>query len=428
MTHSSWQRQRLRYVCKVNPNRGKKDTLSPETEVSFVPMESIGEQGSLSLERTRRMEDVSSGYTYFEDGDVVFAKITPCFENGKGTLANNLVNGIAFGTTELHVLRPLAACDGKFLYYLTCSDIFRKHGESFMYGAGGQKRVPDDFVRDYSLHFPPLPIQKAIAAYLDKETARIDALIAKKERQIELLQEKRQAIITRAITKGLDPKAKMKHSGVEWIGEIPEGWEVKRLKFVLSVPLQYGANESAEEDDPTLPRYIRITDFDDSGILRDETFKSLPTEIAKDYLLTSGDILFARSGATVGKTFQYKGKDGKACFAGYLIRAKPEPNIIYSDYLYFFTKCSIYENWKNSIFIQATIQNIGAEKYANLIVPVPPVPVQIEIISFLKTRIEGLTILQDKLSSSITLLHEYRSSLITAAVSGQIDVSQEVSK
>ncbi len=118
------------------------------------------------------------------------------------------------------------------------------------------------------------------------------------------------------------PYPQYKDSGVEWLGEIPAHWEVLRLKFLISQPLQYGANEAAELTDPDLPRYIRITDIRDDGSLRDETFKSLPEDIARPYLLDEGDLLFARSGATVGKTFRYKPSWGAAAYAGYLIRAR----------------------------------------------------------------------------------------------------------
>lgn len=96
-----------------------------------------------------------------------------------------------------------------------------------------------------------------------------------------------------------------KDSGVEWIGKIPRDWSSVKLKFLVSEKLKYGANEPAESDDPESPRYIRITDFGFNGLLRVDTFKSLPKEVAEPYLLNNGDILFARSGATVGKTFQF---------------------------------------------------------------------------------------------------------------------------
>ena len=317
---------------------------------------------------------------------------------------------------------PKIALPG-FVFKAMQSRDFRISVELF-WSYGTQQNIGMNVIENLVVPLPPFLIQKAIAAYLDKEASRIDALISKKEHQIELLQEKRQAIITKAVTKGLDPSEKMKDSGVEWIGEIPQGWKIRRLKYCVRKPLKYGANQSAELDDPKLPRYIRITDFDDSGVLREETFKSLPEEVAKEFLLEEGDILFARSGATVGKTFQFKSYKGKACFAGYLIKASANDSIINSDFLFFFTKSSSYESWKNSIFIQATIQNIGADKYDSLIVPVPPMKLQEMITAFLVQEISNIDRLQSKIASSISLLQEYRSSLITAAVSGQIDVSK----
>ena len=112
-----------------------------------------------------------------------------------------------------------------------------------------------------------------------------------------------------------------KYTKIEYIPDIPKHWEVWKLKFLVKERLKYGANEAAELNDRNLPRYIRITDFDNDGKLRDETFKSLPYEIAKNYLLENGDMLFARSGATVGKTLLFDSYDGIACFAGYLIKA-----------------------------------------------------------------------------------------------------------
>ncbi|MCC6764434.1 MAG: restriction endonuclease subunit S, partial [Deltaproteobacteria bacterium] len=196
-----WEVKRLKFGVELNPSPLAARRLAHDAEVSFVPMEAVGEYGGLDLSRIKPLADVGSGYTYFANGDVVVAKITPCFENGKGALAAGLTNGIAFGTTELHVLRALDAVDGQYLFYVTLSDAFRRLGEAEMYGAGGQKRVPEAFAENLKHPLPPEPEQRAIAAFLDRETARIDGLVAKKERLIELLQEKRTALITRAVTK-----------------------------------------------------------------------------------------------------------------------------------------------------------------------------------------------------------------------------------
>ncbi len=269
---------------------------------------------------------------------------------------------------------------------------------------------------------PPISEQQAIANFLDKKLAQIDEYIAKKQRMIELLKEQKTVIINQAVTKGINADVPMKFSGIEWLGEIPEHWEVKKLKYLVKGKLKYGANEEAKSADKSQPRYIRITDFDGDGKLRDETFRSLEIHLAKDYLLSEGDILFARSGATVGKTFQFKDYSGLACFAGYLIKAIPKESIILSDYLYLFTKSEVYDIWKTSIFIQATIQNIGADKYSCLSVSLPPISEQQEIVSFIEKKSEKIERAIATIEKEIKLIQEYRTSLISETVTGKIDV------
>lgn len=217
-----------------------------------------------------------------------------------------------------------------------------------------------------------------------------------------------------------------KDSGIEWIGTIPKHWEVTRLKWVVEEKLKYGANEYSDLNDKLLPRYIRITDFDLDGIIKNDTFRSLPIEKAKDYMLREGDVLFARSGATVGKTFLFKNYDGKACFAGYLIKASPDRRNMIPEFLYYFTKSNVYENWKNSIFIQATIQNIGADKYNNLIVTTPSILVQKSIASFLDYKTSLIDKLIQKKERQIILLKEQRTALINHAVTKGLDPNVEM--
>ena len=216
---------------------------------------------------------------------------------------------------------------------------------------------------------------------------------------------------------------KMKPSGIEWLGEIPEHWEVKRLKDVLSEPLKYGANEVAELYDDQLPRYIRITDFADDGTLKSDTFRSISENVANNYLLKEGDLLFARSGATVGKTFLFKDYKGKSCFAGYLIKASPLINRIKSDYLFYLTKSSYYDSWKNSIFIQATIQNISAEKYSYFNISLPPLNEQIAIANYLDEKTSRLDTLISNSKDEINYLKEIRKITIQDAVTGKVKVS-----
>lgn len=169
---------------------------------------------------------------------------------------------------------------------------------------------------------PTLQEQERIATYLDASCAALDAAVAAKRRQIETLDALRKETVTHAITRGLKPSTRTKPSGDDWLGEIPTDWSAPCLKRLLREPLTYGLNEAAELEERDLPRYLRITDFDDDGNLREDTFRSLPREIAREALLEPNDVLFARSGATVGKTFLFRNYDGEACFAGYLIRAR----------------------------------------------------------------------------------------------------------
>lgn len=176
---AQWNLKRLRFVADFNPSKSEIAELNQTAEVSFIPMEAIGDNGTICLEQIRPIEQVAAGYTFFRDGDVTIAKITPCFENGKGAVMRGLTSGFGFGTTELIVARPRKhETTAEYLYWLFVSAPFRKLGEAAMYGAGGQKRVPDEFVRDFTIAFPDVSEQRFIAAFLDRETAKIDALIA----------------------------------------------------------------------------------------------------------------------------------------------------------------------------------------------------------------------------------------------------------
>ena len=207
-----------------------------------------------------------------------------------------------------------------------------------------------------------------------------------------------------------------KSSGVDWLGEIPKHWNVSSLKRVLAEQLKYGATEAGDCNDRSLPRYLRITDFDSDGSLRTDTFVSLPEEIARDYYVSEGDVLFARSGATVGKTFLFQNFQGRACFAGYLIKASPARHKLTSEFLYYFTKSPAYEAWKDFIFTQATIQNIGADKYAYLPVCLPTLPEQQRITAYLGVSCSAIDAAVAAKRRQLETLDAIRKSIIQRAV------------
>ena len=366
----------------------------------------------------------SNPNSILKHGDFVFADTSEDIE-GSGNFTYLNSKEITFAGYHTIITKPKNDFDFRYTAFLFDSVPFRTQIRSEVSGIKVYS-ITKTILKDTIVLLPPIPEQRIIADFLEHETARIDGVVAKQTRMIELLKEKRAALITQAVTKGLDPKAKMKHSGVEWIGEIPEEWDVRKLKWLIAARLKYGANEIAELDDPNLPRYIRITDFEDSGDIRDETFKSLPHEKAEGYFLSEGDILFARSGATVGKTFQFKNYKGKACFAGYLIKATPKAGFLNSDFLSYFTKSNSYESWKDATFIKSTIENISADKYQVLQVPHPPLPEQQAIADFLDHETAKIDTMIGKIEKQIVLLNEYKQSLITHAVTGKIDIRGEM--
>jgi type I restriction enzyme S subunit len=151
---------------------------------------------------------VYGGYSYFCDGDILIAKVTPCFENGNIAVANGLVNGIGFGSTEINVLRVNGKGHNRFLYYRLQEEQFRTIAKSEMRGTGGLKRVPTDLFESFTIGLPDTDEQATIAATLDRETARIDTLIGKAEQSITLLKERRAAFITAAVTGQIDLRGK----------------------------------------------------------------------------------------------------------------------------------------------------------------------------------------------------------------------------
>jgi type I restriction enzyme S subunit len=193
-----WGICRIRFLVKTNPSKSEVSRLSNQM-VSFLPMSHVSEYGNLNLSEERELNFVYYGYTYFQDGDVILAKITPCFENGKGAFVYGLTNKIGFGSTEFHVFRP-RKIQGKFLFYFFKCDPFKKFGELNMKGTAGQKRVPELFIKDFIICLPPDHEQKRISNFLDTETAKIDKAVELIESQIEKLKEYRSSLIYHAVT------------------------------------------------------------------------------------------------------------------------------------------------------------------------------------------------------------------------------------
>ena len=262
--------------------------------------------------------------------------------------------------------------------------------------------------------------QGNIVSAIESDTHKISALITNVRAQIEKLKAYKQSVITEVVTKGLDPTVPMKDSGVEWIGEIADTRTIFRLKYLLDSPMQYGANESGDKLTDDSVRYIRITDITTDGNLKDDDNNQyLPLSVAEGYILKDKDVLFARSGGTVGKSFLYRKEYGISAFAGYLIKAECNQAVLLPEYLIYYTQSSLYELWKNMIFIQATIQNIGANKYSNMEIPVPSIEEQASIVGYLSEKCTQIDRLIAIKQAKIEKLEQYKRSLIYEYVTGK---------
>jgi len=195
----NWNIMRLRFLVKVNPT-SKNTFLDEDLKCVFLPMELISENGTYSNEANAITKSVSQGYTYFEKGDIVIAKISPCFENRKGAFLDNLISEYGFGTTELHVLRNSGKIiTSKYLFHILRSEIFIKLGILNMKGTAGQQRVPDSFVKNFRIAVPPIEEQNEIALAIEDLITDTDILIQKAHAQVELIEEYKSSLISELV-------------------------------------------------------------------------------------------------------------------------------------------------------------------------------------------------------------------------------------
>ena len=223
----------LNELIEVNPLRPKID-FNPTDEVSFIPMSDVSESGRWIKHQSRRFGDASRGYTYFEEGDVLFAKITPCMENGKGCYPRNLANGIGFASTEFHVIRAKDNADAGFIYQWSIHNPLRLKASATMIGSAGQQRVPASFLESFKVPAIAKLEQTKIAEILstvDQAIEQTEALTAKQQRiKTGLMQD----LLTRGIDENGNLRSEETHEFKDSpLGRIPVEWDVKRLGIAL---------------------------------------------------------------------------------------------------------------------------------------------------------------------------------------------------
>ncbi len=409
--------KRVRFVTYRGMTPPQREMLAGASTVSFVPMEMVGDRGHVLGYGERAIEEVATGYSRFFEGDVVIAKITPCFENCKGAVVHGMPFGVGFGTTELHVLTPHESMDARFLCYVTAGPEFRLKGAAFMVGAAGQKRVTEDFVRDFACPVPPLDTQRAIADHLDRETARIDALVAAKERVLELMAEKRRALISRAVTRGLDPKAPVRDSGVPWLGEVPQHWGTERSRWLFRERDERSA--TGEEELLTVSHLTGVTPRSEKNV---SMFEAETTEGYK--ICRKGDLVINTLWAWMGAMGSAP-QDGIASPAYNVYTPSAALDPAYVDALVrmpvFAQEVSRYSKgvWSSRL-------RLYPEGFFEVWLPVPPIEEQRAIVAHIVKEAAKLDALRVATDKTILLLKERRGALISAAVTGALQVAEFV--
>jgi type I restriction enzyme S subunit len=293
----------------------------------------------------------------------------------------------------------------------------------------GKGIVADLWSTNYSamsgitLAMPPLEEQESISKFLDCETAKIDALIAEQQRLMELLQEKRQAIISHAVTKGLNPDASMKDSGVEWLGEVPEHWEVCALSYALNAvgDVDHYMPPSVAEGVP----YVMTGDLEEFASQIDlKGCKQVAhhdyEKLCKKIKTTKGDLIMARY-ATIG-TVTYVDLDCEFLVSYSCVTIKPKTERALGMYLFFCLKSDSFVQGIAERINTNTQGNVGIADLRKVKVVLPAIAEQLEIANYLQVRVAEMGEVIESSASVISLLQERRSALISAVVTGQIDV------
>ena len=423
-----WNVKKLKHLSSINPTKSNSNfNKNSEELVTFLPMEYVSEDGYIDTKLKRPIKDLWSGFTYFEKNDIIVSKITPCFENGKGAYLENLNSKIGFGSTEFHVLRAkTSVINPHLIYYNTRNYTFKKLGEAAMIGAAGQKRVPNSFIENYYVCYPAkLKEQDVITNFLDSQTAKIDTLIENKQKQIELLKEERTAIINQAVTKGLNPDVPMKDSGIEWLGEVPKGWGVEKLKRVSS-KITDGEHISPEFTVKGMP-FLSAKDVRYRNInINVDKYVSWEDGVGfrKRCNPDRGDILIVSRGATIGRIGLVE-TDKSFCLLGSVILIKPKLSNIQSIFLYYLLNQSKVQERLLLTSQSSAQQAIYIINLSELVISIPPISEQSNIAAFLGRETERIDTLTTKVYESISKLHEYRTALISEAVTGKIDLRNQ---
>ena len=407
-----WSAKRIKFVV---PARISKLDTKPDNAV-YVGLEHIESwTGRLLLET--QPESVDSVVSSFVRGDVLFGKLRPYLAKA----ARPDFDGVC--TSEILPLRPTPGCFQSYMMYCLLNAPYIHWLDSMTYGTK-MPRVSPDQVRSSHAPLPPEFEQRAIAALLDRETSKIDGLVARKERLIELLQEKRAALITRAVTRGLDPNVPMKDSGVEWLGEIPAHWCIAPVYARYEVALGKMLDAKGVTGKSS-GKYLRNVDVQwDSVNVEDLPEMDFPPSVRNRYLLRPEDLLVCEGGE-VGRTAIWGGELDECFYQKAIHRVRPWFDSEIPRFFYFL----MYGLAKRGVVTAGgnpnTINHLTAVQLRHYRLPFPATGEQRAIAAFLDRETAKIDALISKVRHAIHHLKEFRTALISAAVTGKIDVRED---
>lgn len=362
-------------------------------------------------------QSAESGKYECRAGDVVYSKIRPSLRKVCIAPVDCLCSA------DMYPLRPHSGLIGGYLFWTILSEYF----SAFAVLESDRVAMPKinrESLKQLSVPMPPKAEQSAIATFLDHETAKIDALIAEQQRLIELLQEKRQAVISHAVTKGLNPDAPMKDSRIEWLGEVPEHWEVVALKRIASIQTGVAKGKDNGGRATISVPYLRVANVQDGYLNLDEVVSmEIPADDLVRYSLRAGDVLMNEGGDfdKLGRGCVWDGRLDPCITQNHVFAVRPRR--VSSAWLSTVTGSGYAQFYFMTRSKQSTnLASISSTNLMELPVVVPPDDEQQAIVRFTAERRASFNGLTAEANHAIALLQERRSALISAAVTGQIDV------
>ncbi|MBI5712276.1 MAG: restriction endonuclease subunit S [Chloroflexi bacterium] len=422
-----WEWSTIGAACEVNKRDPKLRELRDTLPVSFVPMAAIdAEGGYIATPQVKKLKEVRKGFTPFVNNDVIFARITPCMENGKAAIARDLENGLGFGSTEFHVMRPTERVLSEWVFYFIRQQSFRNEAKANFSGTAGQLRVPNDFIRNYPLPLPPLLEQKLIVEKIEKLFAESRTAREALDAVPSLLKRFRQSVLAKAFRGELvehDPndepasvllerikaeREKKKVAGKKYVEpapidtselpQLPDGWEWVSVEQIAEVRLGRQRSPSRATG-PNMRLYLRAANVRWDGLdLSDVKEMDFSPEEQKIFRLKRGDVLLAEasgSASEVGKPAVWNEELEECYFQNTLIRVRSEAPL--PRYLYFhFLSDAI-----GAKFTQVTkgigINHLGANGLSGWTISLPPLAEQRRIVA----KIESLFAQADEIEQAV---------------------------